>query len=575
MSFEVDIGWTSAKGPCERNEDFAAAVRPAPQDEMRGLIAAVADGVSTGGQGLEASQTTVMSLMQDYFGVPDTWDTSVALDRLIGAQNAWLVGHNRRIQGSEPGGPPQLAMCTLTALVLRGHGYTLAHVGDTRAWLLREGECIQLTQDHSFDHPDMRSRLTRAIGLDDAVRIDYVEGDLHAGDVFVLTSDGVHGVLKRRQVATLALASGAQAASDALVHAALAAGSRDNASALVIRVQGLAAGRLEDVLRQGRSLPAAPRLKVGDLLDGHTITALVADTGVHRLYQARDLATKELVAIKTLHEARASDAEERAMLAHEAWLGARLTAHDDRGFVRVRELRDPSAFYVVFDWHTGKTMEHMLREGRRFEVGETIEAALAVLHALGRMHRQGVVHRDIKPANLHLGDDGQWRILDLGVAVSGLEPRAQRELHAGTPSYINPEQWPADGAEPADAQSDLYALGVSLYLALTGRLPYGEVEPYQLARFRRDPPAPSRLRPDVPIWLDHVLRKAVVRDKPQRFETAEEFTLALQRGASRPLAAPLPTSLLARDPAALWRIALAISLLFNVLLVVWLLFLPR
>ena len=85
-------------------------------------------------------------------------------------------------------------MTTLTALVLRGHAFTLAHVGDTRAWLLRgEGqgaELVQLTQDHCFDHPDQRSRLTRAVGLDDRVRIDFLQGELHIGDVFVLTTDG-------------------------------------------------------------------------------------------------------------------------------------------------------------------------------------------------------------------------------------------------------------------------------------------------------------------------------------------------------------------------------------------------
>jgi serine/threonine protein kinase len=184
-----------------------------------------------------------------------------------------------------------------------------------------------------------------------------------------------------------------------------------------------------------------------------------------------------------------------------------------------------------------------------------------------------VVHRDIKPGNLHLGDDGRWRVLDLGVAVSGFESAAERSLHAGTPSYMNPEQWEEGGV--ADARSDLYALGATLYQWLTGHLPYGEVEPYQRGRFRHDPKPPSRLRPDVPIWLDHVLLRAVARDARLRFETAEELVLALERGASRPVAAPHATPLFQRDPTALWKALLVASAALNALLLFWLLFLPR
>ena len=105
-------------------------------------------------------------------------------------------------------------------------------------------------------------------------------------------------------------------------------------------------------------------------------------------------------------------------------------------------------------------------------------------------------------------------------------------------------------------------------------LPYGQVLPYQAGRYFRDPVAPSRHRPEVPIWLDHVVLKAVARDKRRRFETAEEMMLALERGASRPLSAPPATPMIERDPAALWKIGLAVSLLFNALLIYWLLFLP-
>jgi hypothetical protein len=503
----------------------------------------------------------------DFFAAPETWETTVVLDRLIGAQNSWLADHNRRA----PNGTS--AATTLTALALQGHGWTLAHVGDTRAWLLRGAELTQLTTDHARDHPDLKSQLTRAVGLDERVLVDYGQGELQVGDSLLLTSDGVHAYVNRGRIAELLAGGAAQEASESIVRAALAAGSRDNATALVVRVKGLAPERLEDVLRQGRQLPAPAKLRLGEELDGFRITALVADNGVHRLYQAREHATGDLVAIKALHEARSADPEERAMLAHEAWLGLRVGAD---GLVRVREVPSASAFYVVFDWHEGRTLEHLIAQQRRSPIEDIVQGGIAVARALGRLHRRGVVHRDIKPANLHRGDDGRWRIIDLSVALSGRESAALRSLHAGTPSYINPEQWGLDGAEPkpADAGSDLYALGVTLYRWLTGFLPYGEIEPYQRAPFRRDPVPPSRRRPDVPIWLDHVVLKAVARDPAQRFETAEELALALERGASRPLERPQPTPLITRDPTALWKLAFFVSVLFNALLVLWLFWLP-
>ena len=110
---------------------------------------------------------------------------------------------------------------------------------------------------------------------------------------------------------------------------------------------------------------------------------------------------------------------------------------------------------------------------------------------------------------------------------------------------------------------------------LTGKLPYGEVLPYQLGRYHRDPTPPSRHNPEVPIWLDYIVLKAVSRDKRKRFETAEELLLALDRGATRPLTAPQATPLIQRDPQMLLKLGLAVSVLFNLLLVYWVLFLPK
>jgi len=596
MAFDIDIGFASSAGTKDSNEDFCGAMLPEPGQDGMGAIAAVADGVSRGGMGKEAAQTTVVSLLRDYYGTPETWDTTVALDRIISSQNAWLCGINRRRQ-------PAMGMTTLTALVLRGQSYALAHVGDSRAYLLRAGKTRQMTHDHVVNHPDFQHQLVRAVGLEDRVVVDYVQGDLQVGDVFVLLTDGVHGVLSDRKLQALAQAGNAQSASQALVDAALKAGSRDNVTALVVRVQGLLDATLQDENRAAQSLPVPPLLKVGDVLDGLVVTAPVADNGINVLYQVKAVTPApgaeggKRYVIKTLHPARAHDREELAMLAHEAWLAKRMQSsraadhlvnvhdHNPGG----SEHRDRTAFYLLYDWYGGETLQQMLDRQHHLAVPQVLSAGRQALKALGRLHRQGVIHRDIKPANLHQGEDGVLRLLDLGVALSGREPQSMRALHAGTPSYVNPEQWGFHGkanarsgaqggdapAELPDAQSDLFALGVTLYQLLTGKLPYGDVLPYQVGRYYRDPVPPSRHNPEIPIWLDHVVQKAVARDKRLRFETAEEFLLALERGASRPLSAPAATPLLQRDPTALWKVGLAVSVLFNLLLVYWVLFLPK
>ncbi|MCZ8252097.1 MAG: bifunctional protein-serine/threonine kinase/phosphatase [Hylemonella sp.] len=580
MSLAMDIAYTSLAGAKPVNEDFAGAMLPEEGQEAMGVIAAIADGVSAGGLGRDAAQTSVTTLVRDYYGTPQSWDTPLALDRLITAQNAWLAASNRR-------SAPAVGLTTLTALVLRGAAWTLAHVGDTRAYLLREGQVTQLTVDHVMSRRDAPYQLTRVLGAEDPLVVDFMQGELQVGDVFILLSDGVHRSLRLRQLAEMAELAQAQAIADSLVQAAIRAGSHDNATALVVRVLGL----MDATLPGAPRLPVPVRLNPGDVIDGLRVEERVADNGVRLLYRVHDQRSGQDYALKTLHPSRAYDADQLDALGHEAWLGRHLQHTGAAGSLRRLHAGPPggkgqTALYLLYDWYPGETLAQMLARKHRFAPAQVVDLATQVLQALGRLHRQSVVHRDLQPTNLHLGTDGVLRLLDLGVALSGREPAALRELHAGTPSHVNPEQWGfalrAGGVdtsvppEAPDAQSDLFAVGVTLYQLLTdGKLPYGEVLPYQSGRYYRDPQSPSRYNPEVPIWLDHVVLKAVARDKRQRFETAEEFLLALERGASRPLTAPPASPLMQRDPAFVWKLLFAVSALFNVLLIYWLLFLPK
>ena len=250
--FQIDTGYASLAGTKPINEDFCGAMLPDSGQEDMGAIAAVADGVSTGGMGREAAQTTVVSVLRDYFGTPKKWDATVALDRIISAQNSWLASMNQRRL-------PASGLTTLTALVLRGHAYTLAHVGDSRAYLLRGGELTQLTTDHIVNHPDMRHQLIRAVGVEDRIVVDYLQGDVQVGDVFLLVTDGVHGVLRTRQLKELLIEPiDSKIASEAIVDKALQAGSQDNVTALIVRVQSLLDANLEDDERASHHLPIPP-----------------------------------------------------------------------------------------------------------------------------------------------------------------------------------------------------------------------------------------------------------------------------------------------------------------------------
>ncbi|PWF55693.1 bifunctional protein-serine/threonine kinase/phosphatase [Massilia glaciei] len=559
MTLTITAGHATRCGKRERNEDFVGMVTPdEPERSAKGVLAAVADGVSGNDGGREASEYTVRGLLSDYYATPDTWSVAQALERVLKATNSWV-----QQQGTVR---PELSgmATTLTCLVLRGTFYYFAHVGDTRLYLLRAGALTRLTTDHVWDRPEMQHVLTRAIGLDSQLTIDHGMGPLHAGDVFLLASDGVWAATTEYELAfqlgRLALGEcDNDACADALLDAALEGGSGDNLSALVMRVDGLPQQDLRDSLSSMRQLPLPPPLRPGQLFEGLRVERMLHASAGTVLYKVAETAEGgRTLVLKTLQSARAGDALELAAFAHEEWLARRAVA---RFFPQVITPAQKNHLYYLTTWHDGATLAQRLEGGQHFTVPEVIALGEQLVRAVGALHRRSIIHRDIKPDNVHLGADGQLRLLDLGVAQSGIDAGSAAP-QAGTPSFLAPEQF--DNA-PACAATDLYAVGVTLYFALTRHYPYGEVEPFQRPRFG-EPIGASRYRPDLPLWLWHVLQKALAREAVERFETAEEFLLALERGAARPLPARAAPPLATRNPAGMWRAIALLAIAGNLVL---------
>ena len=558
MPLKIIIGQATETGKRERNEDYYGVVTPvAEQLESKGALLAVADGVGGNAGGREAAEMTVRGVLSDYYATPDTWETTVALDKVLIALNRWVVSQAARQR--EMAG----MATTLSLLVLRGKRYVLAHVGDSRIYRLRGGELQQLTTDHVWDRPDMRHVLKRAIGLDNQLQVDYAEGELQPDDVFALMSDGVWEQLGQLGIhEILSLYRTPQMAADDLVKQALAKGSQDNATALVVRIEQTGEEQLTDLVSEAKRLTVPPRLKPGEKLDDFEVLELLYESRGSLLYKVKNLVNGQVCVLKTLHPLMAEDQESCNGLLSEEWLGKRVVS---RYFVQILPIpaERRSCLYYIMSWHPGATLQQQIDIGQHFSAAEVGMYGIRVAKGLGALHRLNIVHRDIKPANLHLGDDGKLRILDLGVALNPGSNNTAATNNPGTPSFMAPELF---RGETANTQSDLYATGVTLYHLLTRHYPYGEIEPFQRPRFSYLAP-PTRYRPDIPQWLENIILKAVARDPKLRFETAEEMLLALELGERKPLLPPAHSSLAERDPLLMWQGIALLSVLANVLLI--------
>ncbi|HPE04921.1 MAG TPA: protein phosphatase 2C domain-containing protein, partial [Thauera sp.] len=197
-ALEVELGHATRPGPRPANEDFVAAAMPEGAERAaKGVLLAIADGVGGHAHGREAAEYTVRSLLADYFSTAHTWSVQKSLDTVLGAANRWLLAQSAR--SVETAG----MATTLTALVLRGRRWHLAHVGDSRAYLWRDGALVRLSEDHTWPHPELNNVLRRAVGLESRLLVDHDDGELAAGDVFVLLTDGVWNALGEVEIAAV------------------------------------------------------------------------------------------------------------------------------------------------------------------------------------------------------------------------------------------------------------------------------------------------------------------------------------------------------------------------------------
>jgi serine/threonine protein phosphatase PrpC len=551
MSLQLSFAEASAIGPREENQDALRLVTPAPAlAASKGYLFAIADGVSQCADGGLAARSTLQALALDYYATPQTWAVAQALDRLLLAQNRWLQANG--------GGQPLLT--TVSALVLRGRRFTLAHVGDCRVYRWHAGQLQRISEDHVWDQPGMQHVLKRAMGLDQHLVLDFLDGELRLDESFVLLSDGVWAVLGDTAIAAILRDQpDLHSAAQTLVSAAHLAGSQDNASALLVRVDALGETSIGDALVHVRQWPLPPALKPGQIFEGWHIDGVLGQSQQSLLYRVHD-GQQQPWLLKTLPGRLHDDPQAGQSLLAEEWFLKRVAG---RHFPEVHPASQRQHLYYVMREYSGSTLAELYANVGPLPLAQWLDLAERLLRAVGMLHRRQILHRDIKPENLLLGDDGELRLLDFGLAYCpGLSEDPLCAL-PGTPSYIAPEAF--GGAAPTP-QQDLYSVGVTLYFLLTGHFPQGEIEAFQRPRFGV-PVSASRYRPDLSEWIAQSLERSVAAEPAQRFETAEEWLLVLEQGERRSLSVR-PRPLLEREPVKVWRTMALVSLLVNVVLLV-------
>ena len=554
MSLQLSFAQASATGPRDENQDALRGVTPIPAlAASKGYLFAIADGVSQCADGGLAARSTLQALALDYYATPETWSVAQALERLLLAQNRWLQANG--------GGQPLLT--TVSALVLRGRRFTLANVGDCRVYRWQADALQRVSEDHVWEQPGMQHVLKRALGLDQHVVLDFLDGELRQGETFVLLSDGVWAVLGDTAIAAIVRDQpDLQSAAQTLVTAAHLAGSQDNASALLVRVDTLGETSIGDALIQLQQWPLPPPLKPGQPFEGWQVERLLGQSQQSLLYRVRD-GQQQPWLLKTLPAHLHDHHQAGQALLSEEWFLKRMAG---RHFPEVHAASQRQHLYYVMREYSGATLEDLHTKGGPLPLVQWLDLAERLLRAVGLMHRRQILHRDIKPQNLLLGDDGELRLLDFGLAWCPGLSEDQPSLLPGTPSFIAPEAFRGEKPTP---QQDVYAVGVTLYFLLTGHYPYGEIEAFQRPRFGV-PVSASRYRPDLPEWIAHGLERGVAADPAQRFETAEEWLLQLEQGERQSLNIR-PRPLLEREPLKVWRTVALVSLLINLTLLYWLL----
>jgi len=568
---KISIGQFSDKGRKETNQDFHGALIPdEPLLSLKGISVVLADGISTSTVSRVAAESAVKGFLTDYYCTSESWSLRTSAQRVLEATNSWLHSQTRSQYAYDK---DRGYVCTLSAMVVKSTTAHLFHIGDSRIYRLSGNTLEQLTNDHRIVISSQQSYLGRALGVNPQIEIDYQMLPLEEGDVFILATDGVYEHLNARRIAGIVNAGSADLdrAAKTIVDEAYEAGSDDNLTVQIVRIDRLPEGAASEVFGQPTELPLPPLLEARNVFDGYRIERQLHVSSRSHIHLAVDIETDAMVALKTPSIDLRDDPAYLKRFMMEEWVARRIDSP------HVLKPSQPSRrrnfLYVVTEYVDGQTLTQWMIDNPSPDLETVRDIVEQIARGLRAFHRKEMLHQDLRPDNIMIDKTGTVKIIDFGSTripgVAEAEPDGPHDDMLGTLQYSAPEYILGDGAS---SRSDLFSLGVITYQMLTGKLPYGAQAAQartraQFGRLRYRPAAHGAR--EIPVWVDGALERAVHPNPAKRYDSLSEFLFDLRK----PNPSYVKTSsspLIERDPLLFWKsttivLALAVVVLLAML----------
>jgi serine/threonine protein phosphatase PrpC len=507
------------------------------------VIAVMADGVGGARAGGEASRLAVHDMVRNYSERPRSWSPPKSL-----AEFTRRINHRLYHDSLARFGAPEL-VSTFSVAVIEGDTLYGLNIGDSRIYLAREGRLEQLSHDHVVGGESYSHVLSRALGIAAEVEPHCFERTLAAGDVALLCTDGVSNVLDAGALGTKLQHRAAARSIVAAAREIAPADSRDDMSAIVLDIAE--PGRLRAVSELPLEIPET--LQRGAVIEGYTLVKAFQQSD--RVWLAtRDGGryTLKFAPVEARRHPEVLDAFTREM-----WHATRLASDF---FPRAFVPPNATTRCYAMEFIEAPSLKALLRS-RALAVDEAIALGRFLLGAAEQLLRLDLVHGDLKPENILVqsGYDAlDFKLVDFG-SVTEIFSITSR---AGTASYLAPERF---HEHPISERTEIFAIGVTLYEALTRAFPFGEIERFQTPHFH---PAkdPARLNPNVPPWLAAVVLRATAPEPARRYQTYSEMRFELEHPERvEPFHQP-GAALLERDPLRFYKTGFFVLLAIVVLL---------